>query len=179
MRETAGRILVYDGLPIRALYHSTCGGRTAAVEEVLDRPPAPYLRSVPDRAPDGTDWCAISPRYRWTARFENVTIDGAVKDEVAKMFGVAPETLGEVDEIRVLDRTPSGRVRDVAIRGPHTEIVVSRLDIRFALRDPESGGILGSTDFEIERDLRDSMATTLYSGTSDIQRNIIARYLGL
>jgi alkylation response protein AidB-like acyl-CoA dehydrogenase len=41
------------------------------------------------------------------------------------------------------------------------------------------GGYGYTTDFEIERDLRDSMATTLYSGTSDIQRNIIARYLGL
>jgi alkylation response protein AidB-like acyl-CoA dehydrogenase len=41
------------------------------------------------------------------------------------------------------------------------------------------GGYGYTTDFEVERDLRDSIATTLYSGTSDIQRNIIARYLGL
>jgi hypothetical protein len=33
------------------------------------------------------------------------------------------------------------------------------------------------TEFEVERDLRDSVASTLYSGTSDIQRNIIARGL--
>jgi hypothetical protein len=32
---------------------------------------------------------------------------------------------------------------------------------------------------EIERALRDAVACTLYSGTSDIQRNIIARWLGL
>ena len=41
------------------------------------------------------------------------------------------------------------------------------------------GGYGYTTDFEVERDLRDSVAATLYSGTSDIQRNIIARYLGL
>lgn len=35
------------------------------------------------------------------------------------------------------------------------------------------------TEFEIERDLRDAVGGTLYSGTSDIQRNIIARLLGL
>jgi alkylation response protein AidB-like acyl-CoA dehydrogenase len=34
-------------------------------------------------------------------------------------------------------------------------------------------------DGEVERELRNAMATTLYSGTSDIQRNIIARWLGL
>jgi alkylation response protein AidB-like acyl-CoA dehydrogenase len=33
------------------------------------------------------------------------------------------------------------------------------------------------TEFEIERELRDSVGSTLYSGTSEIQRNIIARGL--
>ena len=35
------------------------------------------------------------------------------------------------------------------------------------------------TDSEVERDLRDSIAGTIYSGTSEIQRLIIARSLGL
>ncbi|MCZ7551914.1 MAG: acyl-CoA dehydrogenase [Anaerolineae bacterium UTCFX2] len=35
------------------------------------------------------------------------------------------------------------------------------------------------TEFEVERDLRDAVGGALYSGTSDIQRNIIARLLGL
>lgn len=33
------------------------------------------------------------------------------------------------------------------------------------------------TEYEVERDLRDSIGSTLYSGTSEIQRNIIARGL--
>ena len=41
------------------------------------------------------------------------------------------------------------------------------------------GGYGYMTEFEIERDLRDSIGGTLYSGTSDIQRVIIARMLGL
>lgn len=41
------------------------------------------------------------------------------------------------------------------------------------------GGYGYTTEFELERDLRDSVASTLYSGTSEIQRNIIARQLGL
>ena len=35
------------------------------------------------------------------------------------------------------------------------------------------------TEQQIERDLRDSIGSTLYSGTSEIQRNIIARGPGL
>jgi alkylation response protein AidB-like acyl-CoA dehydrogenase len=41
------------------------------------------------------------------------------------------------------------------------------------------GGYGYTTDLEIERDLRDSVASTLYSGTSEIQKNIIARFMGL
>jgi alkylation response protein AidB-like acyl-CoA dehydrogenase len=41
------------------------------------------------------------------------------------------------------------------------------------------GGYGYMTEFEVERDLRDAIGGTLYGGTSDIQRNIIARFLGL
>lgn len=41
------------------------------------------------------------------------------------------------------------------------------------------GGIGYLTETEVERDLRDAIGGTLYAGTSDIQRNIIARMLGL
>jgi hypothetical protein len=41
------------------------------------------------------------------------------------------------------------------------------------------GGYGYMTEFEIERDLRDAIGGTLYSGTSDIQRVVIARWLGL
>ena len=41
----------YQGAPILAYYHSTCGGRTAAVEEVWEAAPVPYLKSVSDEVP--------------------------------------------------------------------------------------------------------------------------------
>lgn len=41
------------------------------------------------------------------------------------------------------------------------------------------GGYGYMTQMEVERDLRDAIGGTLYSGTSDIQRMIIARWLGL
>jgi alkylation response protein AidB-like acyl-CoA dehydrogenase len=40
------------------------------------------------------------------------------------------------------------------------------------------GGYGFTTEYEIERDLRDSVGSTLYSGTSEIQRAIIARSFG-
>jgi alkylation response protein AidB-like acyl-CoA dehydrogenase len=41
------------------------------------------------------------------------------------------------------------------------------------------GGRGLEVDRDVERALRDAIACTIYSGTSDIQRNIIARWLGL
>lgn len=41
------------------------------------------------------------------------------------------------------------------------------------------GGYGYTAEYEVERMLRDSVGSILYSGTSDIQRNIIARWLGL
>lgn len=52
--------------------------------------------------------------------------------------------------------------------------VASSLD---AIRN--GGGISYLTEHEIERDLRDAVGGVLYAGTSDIQRNIIAKLLGL
>lgn len=148
VNETAGRILMYDGLPIRAMYHSTCGGRTSPVEEVLDRDPAPYLRSVSDRAPDGTDYCAASPRYRWVDTLRSEDLNGRVRRQVERIFGASADHIGDIVSLRVAARTPSGRVATLAIQGSRSEFVLERLDIRIALQDDE-GRILGSTDFEI------------------------------
>lgn len=41
------------------------------------------------------------------------------------------------------------------------------------------GGYGYMTEYELERDVRDAVASRLYSGTSEIQRNIVARALGL
>jgi hypothetical protein len=41
------------------------------------------------------------------------------------------------------------------------------------------GGYGVMSEFGVERAYRDSMAGVIYSGTNDMQRNIIARWLGL
>jgi len=41
------------------------------------------------------------------------------------------------------------------------------------------GGYGYMCEYEIERDLRDSIAATIYSGTSELQHNIVARFMGL
>jgi alkylation response protein AidB-like acyl-CoA dehydrogenase len=65
---------------------------------------------------------------------------------------------------------------DAAIANLHLSesFVDSSLD---AVRNHGARGYL--SEFEVEREFRDSVGGLVYSGTSDIQRNIIARMLGL
>jgi peptidoglycan hydrolase-like amidase len=47
VRETAGQVLLYEDQPVRAFFHSTCGGHTEAAEQALTQKPVPYLPGVP------------------------------------------------------------------------------------------------------------------------------------
>lgn len=61
-----------------------------------------------------------------------------------------------------------------------TKLFVSEAFVSNSMDAIRIHGALGYlTDYEIERDLRDATAGVIYSGTSDIQRNIIASILGL
>jgi hypothetical protein len=70
--------------------------------------------------------------------------------------------------------------RDVARDASIAKVFVSEALVRSAL---DTVQILGGYGFVVESDaeriLRDSIGSTIYSGTSEIQRNIIARWLGL
>ena len=60
------------------------------------------------------------------------------------------------------------------------KLFVSESFVRSALDTVQVHGGYGfMTEYGIERVLRDSVGGTLYSGTSEMQRTIIARWLGL
>lgn len=148
VRETEGEILTYDGAVVLALYHSTCGGRTATRYEVWAEPDLPYLRSVRDRGSGGEDFCAISPRYTWRESWTPDEMNGLVRAELAGRLGVPPTSIGRILEIRVLSRTEEDRVDELEIAATGGRYVIRKNDIRFVLR-PSEGRILGSTDFRV------------------------------
>lgn len=60
------------------------------------------------------------------------------------------------------------------------KLFVSESLVRAALDTIQLHGGNGfMTEYEVERALRDAVGSTIYSGTSEMQRNIIARWLGL
>lgn len=72
------------------------------------------------------------------------------------------------------------KVRDIAVDASITKLFVSEALVTSALDTVRVFGGYGlMADYEVERALRDSIAGTIYSGTNDMQRNIVARWLGL
>jgi alkylation response protein AidB-like acyl-CoA dehydrogenase len=70
--------------------------------------------------------------------------------------------------------------RTVSLDAAITKLYVSESLVETALDTIRTLGGLGIlTDHQVERALRDSIASTIYSGTSDMQRNVIARWIGL
>jgi alkylation response protein AidB-like acyl-CoA dehydrogenase len=72
------------------------------------------------------------------------------------------------------------RSRTVGMDAAMTKLFVSESLVRAALDTVQIFGGYGyTTEYEVERALRDAIGSTIYSGTSEMQRNIIARWLGL
>jgi hypothetical protein len=73
-----------------------------------------------------------------------------------------------------------GHARSASLDAAIAKLFVSEALVTTALDAVQVlGGYGYTTEYEIERAVRDSVGSTLYSGTSEMQRNIIARWLGL
>ncbi len=72
------------------------------------------------------------------------------------------------------------RARDISMQAAITKLFVSEALVESAQAALRTFGAYGIVEgHEAERALRDAVSSTLYSGTSEIQRNIIGRWLGL
>ncbi len=150
VRETAGEIMVYAGEPIEAFYHSTCAGQTAAIHEVWDEAPRPYLVSVVDRDPrTGESYDRTSSRYTWTHRWTAQEITDILNRTLADSLPAGVRTIGEIQEMQVLERTPSDRIRRMRITTSNGTFHVGGDRIRWIFLT-QSGAILNSSKFDVE-----------------------------
>ena len=73
-----------------------------------------------------------------------------------------------------------GRARDVAIDTSSAKLFVSESLVESAIDTVRVlGGYGFMVEYDAERAVRDAIGGLLYSGTNEIQRNVIARWLGL
>lgn len=88
VEETRGMILTWEGKGVKAFYHSTCGGKTEAAENVLE-----WTTPIPPLSGATCGGCDDSPHARWEARVPGVR------------------------EFEILEWTPAGRALRVRVNG--------------------------------------------------------------
>ena len=152
VRATIGQILTdSQGRPVDAYYHSTSGGHTADIFEVWPQKPVqPYLRGVPDTAPDGRAWGCAAPVASWTESWPETDLHRAVRKDLSEALGRNVDP-GEVRSLRLEGRDSSGRARKLVVEAKNGTFEVVGDRIRWALRRSGAGRpILRSTRFELK-----------------------------
>lgn len=97
VQTTRGRVLMWEGKPVQAFYHSTCGGHTTDVPTGLNRDAIGCMPGVP------CEYCVESKYYRWNATLTEAAVLNASQLE------------GRLQSVRVTDTGPGGRAREVEI----------------------------------------------------------------
>jgi stage II sporulation protein D len=147
VRETSGEILAYNGRPITAYYHSTCAGHTAAIDEVWNNAPVPYLVAVRDVDAGGQAYDRVSSRFTWTERWTHEQLVGILNRTLAD--SLRGRRIGRIEDMRVQQRTPSGRIRTMRLQTDAGAFTLGKDRIRWILT-PNRGGILNSSKFDVE-----------------------------
>ena len=110
VRSTRSLVLTYKNKLINALFHSSSAGMTENSQDVWENK-FPYLSSV-------KDFDKNNPKLRWEKRFSN--------EQLQELF----PTIGGIKQIKILDITNTGRVKNVKIQGYYGSDQISGLDIR-------------------------------------------------
>ncbi|MBA7605901.1 hypothetical protein ES703_13036 [subsurface metagenome] len=127
--ETRGEILTYEGRPIAAYYHATCGGETEDVENVWGGR-LPYLKGVRCR------YCKDSPHYEWEEKLSLLEISNAL----------GHKGISEVESIEIYKRSDTGRIVKLVVEDEFGKHIISGNQFRMAL----GPNLIRSTLFKIK-----------------------------
>ncbi|MFW6254016.1 MAG: SpoIID/LytB domain-containing protein [Chitinivibrionales bacterium] len=148
---TLGEVLVYGKSLIDAYYHSTCGGKTANIEDVWGKPPQPYLVSIEDVNQRGEAYCRSSRYYTWTQRWNTKALTSILHRYAKDVFPAGQRFDGNLSRIRIEERFNCGRIRSCAFFSSRGTYRYGTDKIRFAMRrDAHDAAILRSSNFSLQ-----------------------------
>jgi stage II sporulation protein D len=129
--DTAGEVLCYHGSVIEAFYHSNCGGRTEASENVWGKR-LPYLGGVE------CTYCLTSPSSVWDLKIALPELEERLKTAGHKVSGVT--------EIRPGPRNSRGRLKNVVVVSSRGELSLTGDQFRKAV----GYNAIKSTNFSVK-----------------------------
>ena len=129
---TAGQVMLYDNLPIEAVYHADAGGHTQNCEDVWHTP-LPYLRGVPELFPSqGPDaFWSSAPGFN-ASELQQLIVQAGYPDP------------GPVREVITEALTVSGAALSLRFRGSKGEVVLKMGEIRSVLQLKSNNLVLQS-----------------------------------
>ncbi len=145
IEATRGYVIKFEDAFITAYYHSTCGGYTDDIEEVWDKPAAPYLRAVDDSG--ACDW---SKYYRWHESYTAQQLKMRLEQYLSADRGREVH-LDDITDIRIISRTAGGRVAEMIVKTASRTYTFGKDRIRWVFKrssNPEL--ILQSARFNVE-----------------------------
>lgn len=107
--ETKSEVLLFEGRPIIAYYHSTSGGMTEDPVEVFGKQ-YPYLKVVETNS-------ELSPYYMWQRKIPVVEIEKAVE-------------ITGIKDISIVSLTSSMRTKELKIKNTDKEFIMPAKDFR-------------------------------------------------
>jgi stage II sporulation protein D len=136
VRQTAGRVLWFNGGAVSALFHADCGGRTSRADDVWGGTGQPYLVSIADDGP------AHDAHSSWKYEATRAALQRALNADARTRIGTRFEGL------QVLERDRAGRAEQIALHGTSEKIVRGE-DLREVLSAAFGARSVRSTWFEI------------------------------
>lgn len=161
LKQTRGEVMQADGRLIDAYYHSTCGGHTDNIEDVWEKEPKSYLKSVEDDT-----FCNWSKYYVWDDEFPSATLLGNVRAYL-KSTGRTSSRLGSIlKDVQIESRSSGGRISSLQLVTESGSTGLGKDIIRWAFARPGVAGILRSSDFEVtlKRNSRGEVESALLHG---------------
>ncbi|MFH1760425.1 MAG: SpoIID/LytB domain-containing protein, partial [bacterium] len=135
VRETQGMVLNNaSGELIKAYYHSTCGGVTAACSEVWPYKECfDYLVSVDDKGA-----CSNSKYYTWKYSWTINELHGIVRRHLEEVIqGSGP--FGNITDVYIKEKTPEGRVAELNVETVGKTYSIPGDRCRWVLRRKQKG----------------------------------------
>lgn len=143
VEETRGLVGVDAAGPIRAFYSSTCGGHTAAPEEVWKRPSAPYLKGVRDLSGHAEhSFCSGSPFFRWKEEWTGAQFESLVRGGLDRARpGWDEKKHGRLTGVSLCGKSGSQRAAPLRLTFQHGSVDLAGDEVRWVVRRPSGEGL--------------------------------------
>lgn len=126
VEKTRGEVIVYNDEYINAWFHASAGGQTslAQVGLAFEKEEPPYIKSI--KSPDQE---APADVQNWTVAFSD--------QEIIEALVAMGNNIGELREIKIVDRDNAGRIIELEFIGTQEDVTVKAANFRTEIGSQE------------------------------------------